>query len=84
MVAGIGKFQLKMNLSSVLMGGHVRVGLEDNLYYDHEKKQLATNEKLVTRIVNFSNEIGRKIATAQETREMLGMPQLFHAIDNLS
>jgi uncharacterized protein (DUF849 family) len=75
-VAGIGKFQLKMNLSSVLMGGHVRVGLEDNLYYDHEKKQLATNEKLVTRIVNFSNNIGRKIATAQETREMLGIPQL--------
>ncbi len=75
-VAGIGKFQLKMNLSSVLMGEHVRVGLEDNLYYDHEKKQLATNEKLVTRIVNFSNEIGRKIATAQETREMLGIPQL--------
>jgi len=74
--AGIGKFQLKMNLSSVLMGGHVRVGLEDNLYYDHEKKQLATNEKLVSRIVNFSNMIGRKIATAQETREMLGIPQL--------
>ena len=82
--AGIGRFQLKMNLSSVLMGGHVRVGLEDNLYYDHEKKQLATNEKLVTRIVNFSNEIGRKIATAQETREMLGIPQLILNIDNLS
>jgi len=83
-VAGIGKFQLKMNLSSVLMGGHVRVGLEDNLYYDHEKKQHATNEQLVTRIVNFSNEIGRKIATAQESREMLGLPSTILNMENLS
>ncbi len=73
--AGIGKFQLKMNFAAVLMGGHVRVGLEDNLYYDQEKKKLATNEMLISRVAKFANEIGRKVATAKEAREMLGIHQ---------
>jgi len=71
--AGIGKFQLKVNFASVLMGGHVRVGLEDNLYYDQEKKELATNELLISRIVKFAHELERKVATAKEAREMLGI-----------
>jgi len=71
--AGIGKFQLKINFGSILMGGHVRVGLEDNLYYDHAKKELATNEMLIKRVVKFANEIGRQVASAQETRDMLGI-----------
>ena len=69
--AGIGKFQLKINFASILMGGHVRVGLEDNLYYDHAKKELATNEMLIKRVVKFANVIGRQVATAQEARDML-------------
>jgi len=69
--AGIGIFQLKINLASILMGGHIRVGLEDNLYYDQAKKELATNEMLIKRIVNFANEIGRKVASAKEARDML-------------
>jgi len=73
-VAGIGRFQLKMNFSSVLMGGHVRVGLEDNLYYDYDTRELATNEKLVTRVANFSKQIGRDVATPKEARVMLGLP----------
>ena len=71
--AGIGKFQLKINFASVLMGGHVRVGLEDNLYYDQEKKELATNVLLISRVVKFAHEIERKVATAKEAREMLGI-----------
>ncbi len=71
--AGIGKFQLKMNCASVLMGGHVRVGLEDNLYYDQEKKEFATNVSLISRVVNFAHELERKVATAKEAREMLGI-----------
>ena len=71
--AGIGKFQLKMNCASVLMGGHVRVGLEDNLYYDQEKKELATNMLLISRVIKFADEIERKVATAKEAREMLGI-----------
>ena len=70
--AGIGKFQQKMNFAAILMGGHVRVGLEDNIFYDTERTTLATNEMLVNRIVKFAGEIGREVATPSETREMLG------------
>jgi len=73
--AGIGKFQLKINFASVLMGGHVRVGLEDNLYYDQEKTQLATNEILISRVAKFAREIGREVATAKQARDMLGINQ---------
>lgn len=71
--AGIGKFQLKMNFAAVLMGGHVRVGLEDNIFYDQNNKKLATNVMLIDRVVNFARSIGREIASPRETRESLGL-----------
>lgn len=71
---GIGKFQLKINMAAILMGGHVRVGLEDNIYYDNERCELATNEQLIKRIVRLSSEIGREVATPAEAREMIGLP----------
>ena len=60
---------LPMNLHAVMMGEHVRVGLEDNIYY--KKGQLATNEALVERIVRLSGELGREVATPDEARELL-------------
>jgi 3-keto-5-aminohexanoate cleavage enzyme len=71
--AGGGRFQLPVNVSAMLLGGHVRVGLEDNLYYDHDKTVLATNEMLVKRAVRMAGELGRPVADAKETREMLGV-----------
>lgn len=71
--AGIGKFQLKVNFAAVLMGGHVRVGLEDNLYYDEKAGRLATNAALIERVASFAKEIGREVATAKEAREMLAI-----------
>ena len=71
--AGIGQFQLPMNMASIVAGGHVRVGLEDNIYYDLNKKQLATNVSLVNRIKKIANELERPISTPQETRETLGL-----------
>lgn len=71
--AGIGKYQSRVNSAAVLMGGHVRVGLEDSKYYDHRKRILATNEQLVGRIVTIANEIGREIASTQDAREILGL-----------
>ncbi len=71
--AGIGKFQLNMNLAAILMGGNVRVGLEDNIYYDNEKNTLATNEMLIQRIVRLAKEVGREISTPQEARDMVGV-----------
>ena len=69
--AGIGRFQLKMNFGAILMGGHVRVGLEDNLYYNQDKKELATNRQLIERVARFATEVGREVATA---REVTGLP----------
>lgn len=70
---GVGKFQLPINIASIIKGGHVRVGLEDNHYFDNEKKVLATNEQLVKRLVAFSKKVGRSIATPDEARIMLGL-----------
>ena len=72
--AGIGKPQLTMNLAAIIMGGNVRVGIEDNIYYDNDKKVLATNEMLVQRLARLAKEVGREIATAKEAREILGIP----------
>jgi len=70
-VAAIGRTQLGMNVHAILMGGHVRVGLEDNIYY--RKGQLATNEQLVERVVRLSRELGRDIASPDEARGILGL-----------
>lgn len=71
--AGLGGFQLPMNTAAVAAGGHVRVGIEDSIYYDYDRNTLATNEALVKRIVRISDEMQRPLATVQETREMLGL-----------
>jgi len=68
---GIGIFQLNVNVAAILMGGHVRVGLEDNIWYDHNKKRLGTNEESIQRIVRIAGELGREIATPADARKML-------------
>lgn len=70
-VAGIGRFQLDANIMALSYGGNVRVGLEDNIFFDLEKKELATNEMLVERIVSIAQKMKIEIATPDETREML-------------
>lgn len=71
-VAGVGQHQLTMATAAIMMGGHVRVGLEDNLYY--KKGELAeSNAQLVARIVRLANELGRPVATPAEAREILGL-----------
>jgi len=72
-VAGIGSAQLIMGAHAILMGGHVRVGLEDNIYYS--KGVLATNVQLVERIVRLSREFGREIAAPDEARKILDLPE---------
>lgn len=71
LVSGVGAAQLPLSIHAVLMGGHVRVGLEDNIYY--RKGELATNEMLVQRIVSLSRELGREVATPDEARKILGL-----------
>jgi 3-keto-5-aminohexanoate cleavage enzyme len=58
-----------MTMAAIAMGGHVRVGLEDNLYFS--KGRLATNEELVARVVRIAREAGRPVATPDQARDML-------------
>ena len=70
-VLGIGRGQLPVNLIALVEGGHIRTGLEDNIYY--RKGELAeSNAQLVDRIVRLAVEVGRPVATAAQAREMLG------------
>ena len=55
---GLGRFQVPVNMLSIAMGGHVRTGVEDNLYYDHERSRLASNEDLVRRAMQEILESG--------------------------
>lgn len=71
-VCGVGPFQLPMTTLSILMGGHVRVGLEDNIYYRRGQK-LRGNGEAVERTVRIARELNREIATPLEAREMLGL-----------
>ncbi len=70
---GIGRRQHPMNMLALSMGGHVRVGLEDNLYLDPASKQLATNVALVERVVAAARDIGRLPMTPREVRALLGL-----------
>jgi 3-keto-5-aminohexanoate cleavage enzyme len=72
-VCGIGRFQLPMTTMSILLGGHVRVGLEDNLYYSRGRK-LKDNGEAVERVVKVSRELDREIASPSQAREILGLP----------
>jgi len=71
-VAGVGRHQLPLAINAILMGGHVRVGFEDNIYYT--KGVLAdSNAQLVTRIVKLAGELGRENATPDQARKILGI-----------
>jgi uncharacterized protein (DUF849 family) len=69
---GLGRMQMPMVAQSVLLGGNVRVGLEDNLYLD--KGVPATNAQLVARARAIIELLGVRVLTAPETRERLGFP----------
>ena len=72
--AGIGDSQLKMNSLAIVWGGHVRVGLEDNIFFDNPvRSQLATNYQLLQRVVTLAKTYGREIATPREVRKMLNL-----------
>ena len=72
-VSAVGVHQLNAGVQSILLGGHVRVGLEDNLYYS--RGRLATNVEQVERIVRIIRELGMEPATPAEAREIIGLPR---------
>lgn len=68
---GIGRMQMPIVAESVLQGGNIRVGLEDNLYL--KKGQLATNEQLVDKAVGIVHSLGSDIMTPAEARKELNL-----------
>lgn len=69
-VAGVGRHQIPMAVAGIIMGGHVRVGFEDNVYIS--RGVLAkSNGELVEKVVRIAKEIGREIATPEEARKIL-------------
>jgi len=71
-VSGIGPAQLPAAMNSLLLGGHVRTGLEDNLYF--RQGELATNQQLTERVVRLVREMGFEPATPAVAREIMGLP----------
>jgi 3-keto-5-aminohexanoate cleavage enzyme len=72
---GIASDEMSATVQSILLGGHLRVGFEDNVYY--KKGELAeSNAQLVARAVRIARELGCEIATPAEARKMLNIPQL--------
>ncbi len=75
MALGVGALETATVLQSMLLGGHARVGFEDNYYY--QKGILAkSNAQLVARVAKLGEELGRTLATPDETRTLLGIPLL--------
>ena len=72
---GIGRHEMPMVAQAVLLGGNVRVGLEDNLYL--EKGKFASNGQLVEKAVRIVEDLGAKILTPSETREILKLKKHF-------
>ena len=71
-VLAFGPHQLPLTTMGILLGGHVRVGLEDNLYY-RKGERAGSNAQLVERTVRIAEELGRPVASTAEAREMLGL-----------
>lgn len=68
--AGVGRYQLPVSAQAIVMGGHVRVGLEDNVYW--AKGQLAkSNAQLVERVTQLAAMLQRPVATVEETKKIL-------------
>nr|MDO8089043.1 3-keto-5-aminohexanoate cleavage protein [Candidatus Sigynarchaeota archaeon] len=81
-VIGIGySREFHLGAMAAIMGGHIRVGMEDNIYvrYDPVKKErilAKSNAELVEKMVRIVNELGRDVASPDEARKMLGLKGL--------
>jgi len=70
-IGGIGQQQLSSNMIGIVYADGVRIGLEDNIYYDYKREIKATNNKLIDRIISLSQINERELYTCQELRNLL-------------
>jgi uncharacterized protein (DUF849 family) len=71
--AGIGKMQARVITWALALSGHVRVGLEDNIYSDHVAKTPTSNKYLIERVVEQAAVLGRQLLTPNAARVLLGL-----------
>ena len=72
-LAGIGDSQLPMNSIAIAMGGGVRIGLEDNIFFDDQRTKLARNIDLLRRIRSIADNHDRPLMTSRELRQLLDL-----------
>jgi 3-keto-5-aminohexanoate cleavage enzyme len=72
-VGGIGDWQLKMNILSIMSGGGIRVGIEDNIWFDAERTKLATNTALVERILAIGSTMEYQPYPSEAVRDLLNL-----------
>ncbi len=72
---GIGPDETPAVVQAMLLGGHARVGFEDNPYYS-KGVPARSNAELVARIARIGRDIGRTVASPEEARQLLGLPIL--------
>jgi len=75
-VTGVGRAAFSMAVMAILLGGHVRVGFEDNVYLSRGMKA-KSNGELVEKAVRLAKEFSREIATPLQAREILGLSPRF-------
>jgi 3-keto-5-aminohexanoate cleavage enzyme len=71
-VCAVGLNQFPLITAGMIMGGHVRVGFEDNIYIQ-KGVQAKSNAEMVEKVVRIARELGREVATAKEARKILGL-----------
>lgn len=72
-LAGIGDYQLIMNSAAIAIGGGVRIGLEDNIFYNFARTKLARNADLIKRIHVIAQANEREVMTANEFRKKMNL-----------
>lgn len=72
-LGGIGNAQLPINALAISMGYGIRIGLEDNIWFDNERTQLATNETYLLRAKGIAKALNREICSPTELRKLLGL-----------
>ena len=78
-VIGVSRDQWKLLASALVLGGNVRAGLEDNLYMP-SGEMARSNGELVAKARQMAEDIGRRVATPAEARQMLGLGERTQAL----
>jgi len=74
-LGGVGNYQLNVNALGAIFADGIRIGLEDNIWFDEDRTIPATNPMLLKRILKIANTLGRYVATPDEVRDMLCLPK---------